>query len=73
MKSVFLVEFELNLFYIYWEFRIKFCCVRKGFGFYFDQSERPRRNKFLTRDRFVQSQTTNRVFAVIAGSLVGQL
>ena len=28
------------LFYTYWDFRIKFCCVKKHFGFYFDQSER---------------------------------
>ena len=47
-----------KLFYTYWDFRIKFCCVKKRFGFYFDQSER--RNEFLTRAKigFVQSQTT---------------
>ena len=31
---------------VYWDFRIKFCFVKKRFGFYFDQSER--RNEFLT-------------------------
>jgi len=29
-----------KLFYIYWDFRNKFCCVKKHFRFYFDQSER---------------------------------
>ena len=29
----------------YWDFHIKFCCVKKCLGFYFDQSER--RNDFL--------------------------
>ena len=41
------------LFHIYWDFRIKFCCVKKRFGFYFDQSER--RNEFLTREKIVSS------------------
>ena len=45
---------EKNLLsYIYWDFRIKFCCVKKRTGFYFDQSER--RNEFLTREKFVSS------------------
>ena len=34
-------------------FRIKFCFVKKRFGFYFDQSER--RNEFLTREKIVSS------------------
>ena len=32
---------------------MKFCCVKKRFGFYFDQSER--RNEFLTRAKIVSS------------------
>ena len=32
---------------------MKFCCVKKRFGFYFDQSER--RNEFLTREKIVSS------------------
>ena len=43
----------IGLFYIYWDFRIKFCCVKKRFGFYFDQSEK--RNEFLTREKIVSS------------------
>ena len=46
-----------NLFYIYWDFRIKFCCVKKRLGFYFDQLER--RNEFLTREKIVSSNHTN--------------
>ena len=34
-------------------FRIKFCFVKKRFGFYVDQSER--RNEFLTREKIVSS------------------
>ena len=41
------------LFYTYWDFRIKFCCEKKRFGFYFEQSER--RNEFLTRAKIVSS------------------
>ena len=39
---------EHLLLYTYWDFRIKFCCVKKRFRFYFDQSES--RNDFFTRD-----------------------
>ena len=39
---------EHLLLYTYWDFRIKFCCVKKRFWFYFDQSES--RNDFFTRD-----------------------
>ena len=46
-------EHKINLFHTYWDFRIKFCVVKKRFGFYFDQSER--RNKFLTREKIVSS------------------
>ena len=41
------------LFHTYWDFRIKFCFVKKRFGFYFDQSER--RTEFLTREKIVSS------------------
>ena len=44
---------DSNLFHIYWDFRIKFYCVKKRFGFYCDQSER--RNEFLTREKIVSS------------------
>ena len=39
------------LFYTYWDFRIKFCCVKKRFGFYFVQSEK--RNDFFTCEKIV--------------------
>ena len=42
---------ELDLFYIYWDFCNKFCCVTKPFGFYFDHSERQK--EFLTREKIV--------------------
>ena len=41
------------IFHTYWYFRIKFCFVKKRFGFYFDQSER--RNEFLAREKIVSS------------------
>ena len=44
-------EFRFILYIL--RFRIKFCCVKKRFGFYFDQSER--RNEFLTRAKIVSS------------------
>ena len=44
---------QFDLFHKYWDFRIKFCCVKKRFGFYFDQSER--QNEFLTREKIVSS------------------
>ena len=39
---------HIHLLYTYWNFRIKFCCVKKRFGFYFDQSER--RDDFFTSE-----------------------
>ena len=51
------------LFYIYWDFRIKFCCVKKRFGFYFDQSER--RNEFLTREKIVSSNHKPRLKRIV--------
>ena len=39
------------LFYTYWDFRIKFCCVKKHFGVDFEQSER--QNDFFTCEKFV--------------------
>ena len=60
---------------------MKFCCVKKRFGFYFDQSER--RNEFFTREKIVSSNHKprfkwlmfSRAFSrsYIAGSFVGQL
>ena len=44
---------NIYLFHTYWDFRIKFCYVKKRFGFYFDQSEK--RNESLTRENFVSS------------------
>ena len=39
-----------NLFiYTYWDFCIKFCCVKECFGFYFDRSER--QNEFFTCEK----------------------
>ena len=67
---------ECALFHIYWDFRIKFCCVKKRFGFYFDQSER--RNEFLTRKKIVSSNHKPRFKRIVfsrafAGGFVGQL
>ena len=44
---------KTSLFHTYWDFRIKFCFMKKRFRFYFDQSER--RNEFLTREKIVSS------------------
>ena len=44
-------------------FRIKFCFVKKRFGFYFDQSER--RNEFLTREKIVSSNHKTRFKRIV--------
>ena len=46
-------NYNCNLFYLYWDFRIKFCCAKESFGFYFNQSER--QNEFLTCEKMVSS------------------
>ena len=55
--------FKRRLFHIYWDFRTKFCCVKKHFGFYFDLSER--RNEFLTRQKIVSSNHKPRLKRIV--------
>ena len=42
---------------------MNFCCVKKRFEFYFDQSER--RNEFLTREKIVSSNHKPRFKRVV--------
>ena len=51
------------LFHTYWDFRIKFSCVKKRFGFYSDQSER--RNEFLIRVKIVSSNHKPRLKRIV--------
>ena len=53
MKYSICIVLYFILFHTYWDFRIKFCFVKKRFGFHFDQSER--RNEFLTCEKIVSS------------------
>ena len=52
-----------HLFHTYWDFRIKFCFVKKRFGVYVDQSER--RNEFLIREKIVSSNHKQRLKRIV--------
>ena len=60
---LFPIVYYFCLFHTYWDFRIKFCFVKKRFGFYFDQSER--RNEFLTREKIVSSNHKPRLKRIV--------
>ena len=54
---------KVYLFHTYWDFRIKFCFVKKRFRFYFDQSQR--RNEFLTLEKIVSSNHKSRFKRIV--------